>query len=134
MDPLGSAMAGSVGSRFGDAGYTWSPLGKDRDGDGAVTRKEFKLPVMPGSVAGSLTPADLRTMPSLDEAFDAYDRNRDGKIDGEEAKANPQFKSGETCRFSGNWADSMTTEQALAYFRVVDQDNARLVKQWGIEL
>ncbi|WP_162792330.1 hypothetical protein [Novosphingobium sp. P6W] len=36
--------------------------------------------------------------------------------------------------FTNNWSDSMTTQQALAYFNVVNADNARLVEQWGIKL
>ncbi len=37
-------------------------------------------------------------------------------------------------RFTNNWAESMSTQQALAYFNVVNADNARLVEQWGLKI
>lgn len=126
----------SVSSRFAAAGYTFTPQNKDWDGDGKVSRKEFKMPTLPGTTQGSLTPADFSAAPSLDQTFDAYDRNKDGYIDVTEEKAGPMFSQhyGQSDRFSSNWADSMTTQQALAYFNKVDTDNAAVLKRWGISL
>ncbi|MCB4858443.1 hypothetical protein K7W03_02410 [Sphingobium sp. PNB] len=133
---LDSAQNQSVSSRFAAAGYTFTPQNKDRDGDGKVSRQEFKMPTLPGTTQASITPADFSAAPSLDQTFDAYDRNKDGFIDTNEEKSGPMFSQhyGNTDRFSNNWADSMTTQQALAYFNRVDADNAAVLKQWGISL
>lgn len=112
-------------------GYSWAAQGKDRDGDGNVTREEFKLPVMQGF--GAVVPADLRASGSMDDAFDAYDHNRDGKIDQVELASTPTSRKHDADRFTDNWADNMTTEQALAYFKLVNDDNERLLGQWGFK-
>lgn len=133
---LDSVQSQSVSSRFAAEGYTFTPQNKDYDGDGKVSRKEFKMPTMPGTTQASITPADFSAAPSLDQTFDAYDRNKDGYIDSTEAKTGPMFSQhyGNTDRFSNNWAASMTTQQALSYFKNVDSDNAAVLKQWGISL
>lgn len=125
-------MVASVTGALGAAGYSWAPQGKDRDGDGNITREEFKMPVMEGY--GGLVPADLRASGSMDDAFDAYDHNKDGKIDAKELASTAMPKRYPADRFTNNWSDSMTTQQALAYFNVVNADNARLVEQWGLKL
>ena len=112
-------------------GYSWAPQGKDRDGDGNVTREEFKLPMMEGY--GAIVPADLRASGSMDDAFDAYDHNHDGKIDLKEMASTATPKRYAQDRFSNNWADSMTTQQALSYFNVVNADNENLLQQWGFK-
>lgn len=123
-------MVSSVSAALGAAGYSWTASGKDRDGDGKVTREEFKLPVAPGT--GTIVPADLRAG-SLDDAFDAYDRNRDGVIDKLEIDSGtPSSKHGAD-RFAPGWDLGMTTEKALAYFNVVNADNARLAEEWGLK-
>jgi hypothetical protein len=111
--------------------YSWSPQGKDRDGDGNVTREEFKLPVMEGF--GAIVPADLRAGGSMDDAFDAYDLNRDGKIDQREIASSPAPKQHAADRFRNNWAEGLTTQQALSYFNVVNADNERLLEQRGFK-
>lgn len=88
-------------SALNSKGYSWSPQGKDRDGDGNVTREEFKLPVMEGF--GAIVPADLRAGGSMDDAFDSYDLNRDGKIDQREIASSPVSKRHAADRFSNNW-------------------------------
>lgn len=128
--------AKSVSERFAAAGYTFMAQGKDRDANGKVSREEFELPTMPGTSQNSLTPADFSAAPTMDETFDAYDRNKDGSIDASEAKAGPLFTKhyGDTDRFTNNWAANMTTQQALAYFHKVDASNASLLEQQGIKL
>lgn len=118
-------------SALNSKGYSWAPQGKDRDGDGNITREEFKLPVMEGY--GAIVPADLRAGGSMDDAFDAYDHNRDGKIDQKELASTATPKSHAADRFTANWAENMTTGQALAYFNVVNADNERLLQQWGFK-
>lgn len=125
-------MTTSVSVAMSAAGYSWTPAGKDRDGDNAVSREEFKLPVADGSC--TLVPADFRSMPSLDEAFDAYDGNRDGKIDDAEASRHPIFPRHPADRFSANWAATMDPDQAEAYAEIVNRENAALAKSWGIDL
>lgn len=125
-------MVESVSAALGAAGYSWAPQGKDRDGDGNVTRQEFKLPVMLGH--GGLVPADLRAGGSLDDAFDAYDHNRDGKIDPRELTSTATPKRHAADRFASNWSAGMTTTQVLAFFDVVNRDNAILAAQWGMEI
>lgn len=127
-------MVASISSDLGIRGYSWSPAGKDRDGDGKVSREEFKLPVEPG--ASSLVPADLKAGGSLDQTFDSYDRDRDGSIDGTEINAGGTAvgNRSSTDRFSHDWDNGMTTAEALTYFRKVDGDNAALIASWGIKL
>ncbi|WP_010187900.1 EF-hand domain-containing protein [Sphingomonas sp. PAMC 26605] len=125
-------MVESISSAIGAAGYSWATAGKDHDGDGKITREEFKLPVIKGT--GTLTPADLRSAGSLDDAFNAYDKNKDGIIDSQEAKAAPVYPRHPGDRFSSNGSQGMSSDQVAAYFKTIDQDNATLAKQWGINV
>jgi hypothetical protein len=122
----------SISSQLGAAGYSWSPSGKDRNGDGGITREEFKMPVMEGF--GALVPADLRSAGSLDDAFDSYDRNRDGRIDEREIRAGARPRPHAPDRFRPGWADNLSEAAASAYARRVEDDNAALLAGWGITL
>lgn len=122
----------SVSTSLLNAGYSWSASGKDRDGDGVVTKAEFMLPVTQG--APSLVPADLAAGGSLDDAFKAYDSNNDGKIDATEFARGPKYESHTQDRLAPNWADYLSAQQGLAYYGLVDRDNAALANKWGLKL
>lgn len=122
----------NVSTALASAGYSWSASGKDGNGDGDVTREEFKLPVAPGTT--SLVPADLKSGGSLDDAFDAYDADGNGKIDASEIARGPRGGARPADRMTPNWAEGMTTEKALAFLNVVNRDNAALAEEWGLKL
>lgn len=125
-------MISSVSSNLLAAGYSWSTTGKDRDGDGKISRAEFDAPLKDGQTV--VVPADLRASGSLDDAFDSLDANKDGVIDATEALRTPIPPKGYVDRFPPNWQKGMSAAAAQAYEETVNADNARLAKQWGLDV
>ena len=109
---------------------SWSVSGKDRNGDGIVTKAEFMAPVTDPNQT-TIVPADLRAGGSLEDVFGRMDKHGDGQITADEMLGTGSRIGKDPDRFTPGWDLGMTDAQRDAYIAKVDADNDVLTAQWA---